>query len=118
VSLRVRLILTPDALEVRLALWQKILGLMRNITIPRSHISRVDVVEDPVREAMRTGLKAGVRLPWLYYACRTVRLDQAFVVRRNVPGLSIELHDQGSLTRVLLSTPEAAELARRLADGS
>lgn len=113
-----RLILTSDALEVRLALWQKILGLMRNITIPRSHITRVEIVEEPVREAMRTGLKAGVRLPWLYYVCRTMALDQAFVVRRGVPGLDIELHDQGRLTRVLLSTPEAALLARRLTEGS
>jgi hypothetical protein len=113
----VRLILTSDALEIRLARWQKILGLMRSITIPRSHISRVDVVEDPVREAMSTGLKAGLRLPWLYYACRTVRLDEAFVVRRGVPGLNIELDDEDKLTRVLLSTPEAAELAQRLADG-
>ena len=113
-----RILLTPDALEVRLARWQKVLGLMPNITIPRSRISHVEVVDDPVREAMRTGLKAGLRVPWLYYACRTISLDQAFVVRRNVPGLSIAVHDQGALTRVLLSTPEASELAQRLADGS
>ena len=113
-----RITLTPDALEIHLARWQKILGLMRDITIPRSHISRVEVVEAPVREAMSTGLKAGLRLPCLYYACRTMALDQAFVVRRGVPGLNIELHDHDRLTRVLLSTPEAAELARRLTEGS
>jgi hypothetical protein len=114
----VRILLTPDALEVRLARWQKVLGLMRNITIPRAHIDHVEVVDDPVREAMRTGLKAGLRVPWLYYACRTISLDQAFIVSRNVPGLSIAVHDQGALKRVLLSTPEAQLLAQRLADGS
>ncbi len=116
--LLVRILLTPGTLEVRLARWQKILGLMRNITIPRDHIDDVQVVDDPVREAMATGLKAGLRIPWLYYACRTIKLDQAFVVRRNVPGLSISVHDHGALTRVLLSTPEARLLAQRLADGS
>ena len=113
-----RILLTADTLEVRLARWQKVLGLMRNITIPRSHIGEVHVVDDPVREAMATGLKAGLRVPWLYYACRTISLDQAFLVRRNVPGLSIALHDQGALKRVLLSTPEAQLLAQRLTDGS
>jgi hypothetical protein len=114
----VRILLTPDALEIRLARWQKILGLMRDITIPRSHIGDVQLVEEPIREAMSSGLKAGLRLPWLYYVCRTIGLDQAFVVRRNVPGISIAVRDQAPLARVVLSTPEAAELARRLAEGS
>src|ERR1035437_4083793 len=42
----------------------------------------------PGREAVPRGLRAGLRIPWLYYPCRTIKLDQAFVVRRNVPGLS------------------------------
>jgi hypothetical protein len=63
---------------------------------------------------MRTGIKVGLRLPWLYYVARTIRLDQVFVVRRGVPGLSFAVHGEGPLRRVLLSTPDAAELAQRL----
>jgi hypothetical protein len=81
-----RIEVTDDAVEVMLAPWQKVLGLMRDIRVARADISDVRVVEDPVREAMGTGIKVGLRLPWLYYVARTIRLDQVFVVRRGVPG--------------------------------
>ena len=63
---------------------------------------------------MRAGVKIGLRLPWLYYVARTIRLDEAFVVRRGVPAISIAVRNEGKLQRLLLSTPEAPELARRL----
>jgi hypothetical protein len=63
---------------------------------------------------MSAGMKAGLRLPWLYYVCRTIRLDQAFVVRRGLPALSFAVRNHGALRRVLVSTPDAAELARQL----
>ena len=67
------------------------------------------------REAMGTGLKAGLRLPWLYYVARTIRLDRAFVVRRGVPALSFSVRNHEPLRSVLVSTPEAAQLAQTLA---
>jgi hypothetical protein len=63
---------------------------------------------------MRAGLKVGLRLPWLYYVCRTIRLDRAWVVRRGVPALSFAVRNDGALEQVTLSTPQARELARQL----
>jgi hypothetical protein len=105
---------TDDSVEVRLARWQKILGLMKDIRVPLADVSEVRVVEDPIRETMGTGLKVGLRLPWLYYVARTIRLDRAFVVRRGVPALSFAVHNHDPLRSVLVSTLEAAELAGRL----
>jgi hypothetical protein len=109
-----RLIVTEQSVEVRLALWEKALGLMRDLTIAREDISEVEVVQDPVREAMRAGMKVGLRLPWLLFVARTIRLDQLFLVRRKVPGLSFAVRNHGALKRVLVSTNQAEELARRL----
>jgi hypothetical protein len=111
-AMRVRL--TDDSVEVLLAPWEKMLGLLGDITVPRGDVSDVEVVEEPVREAMRAGIKAGLRLPWLYYVCRTIRLDRAFAVRRGVPGLSFAVRDHGTLREVLVSTPDAEALARAL----
>jgi hypothetical protein len=110
----VQLNLSDEYLEVRLAPWQKLLGLMRNIRVARGDISDVQVLANPVREAMRGGLKVGLRLPWLCYIARSIRLDQAFIVRRGVPGLSFAVNNGTHLRRVLVSTRQAEELARRL----
>ena len=110
--MRVRV--TEDSVEVLLAPWEKVLGLLPNIVVPRADVSDVQVVPEPLREAMTAGMKAGLRLPWLLYICRTIRLEQAFVVRRGVPALSFAVRDHGALRRVLVSTPDAEELARRL----
>jgi hypothetical protein len=110
--MRVRL--TDDSVEVLLAPWEKVVGLLGNITVPRADVSDVQVVGEPIREAMTAGLKVGLRLPWLYYVCRTIRLEDAFVVRRGVPGLSFTVRNHGALRRVLVSTPEAETLAQRL----
>ena len=109
------LVLQEDSVEVRLAPWQRVLGLLGSITVPRADISDVHVVADPVREAMGAGVKVGLRVPWLYYIARTIKLDQAFVVRRGIPGLSFAVRNQGALQRVLVSTPQAAEMAQELA---
>jgi hypothetical protein len=110
----VRIDVSDDHIEVRLALWEKLLGLMRNVRVGRADISDVHVVADPVREAMRSGIKVGLRLPWLLYVARTIRLDEVFVVRRRVPGLSFAVDNGTTLHRVLLSTPRADELAQQL----
>jgi hypothetical protein len=112
-----RLEITPDTVEVHLAWWEKLLGLLKDIRVPRRDISDVHVVENPVREAMGTGMKAGLRLPFLLYIARTIRLDEAFIVRRGTPGLSFAVENHGALKRVLLSTGQAEEIARRLKDG-
>jgi hypothetical protein len=113
----VRVTITDTEVEVHLSPWQKIVGLMRDLHLPLSDLSDVKVVEDPLYEAMSCGLKVGLRLPWLYYVARTIKLDQMFVVRRGVPALSFAVNGHRSLRRVLLSTTDAEQLAQRL-DGS
>jgi hypothetical protein len=106
--------LSDDYVEVRLALWQKLLGLLRDIRVARTDVSDVRLVEDPLREAMSSGIKVGLRLPWLYYVARTIHLDEAFIVRRGVPGLSFAVDNDTALRRVLVSTPDADALVQQL----
>jgi hypothetical protein len=110
----VRIELSDQTLELRLAWWERAFGLMRSIRVARADVSEVEYVEDPMRLAMRSGLKAGLRLPWVLFVARTLRLDQAFIVRRRQPGLSFAVANHAPLQRVLVSTPEAAALARAL----
>ena len=109
-----RVCVTEDSVEVLLSWWQKALGLMKDIKVPRADVGEIRVVQEPIRETMGTGLKVGLRLPWLYFVARTIRLDQAFLVRRGVPALSFSVGNQGPLRKVLVSTLDAEELARRL----
>lgn len=113
--LTVRVEVTEDAVEIRLSLWERVLGLMRSISVPRSAVREVRLLENPMSETMRSGvLKVGLRLPWVIYVARSIRLDQAFVVRRGAPGLSFAVADHGLLRRVVVSTPRAAELVELL----
>lgn len=114
---RVRVQVSEEAVEVLLSRWEKVLGLLGDITVPRADVSEVRVVEEPMREVLRTGMKAGLRLPWLYYVARTIRLDEAWLVRRGVPALSFAVRNQGALRRVVVSTREAELLARELTAG-
>jgi hypothetical protein len=111
---RVRIEVNEQAVEIRLSPWQKVLGLLGNITVARSEISDVHVVEEPLGEAIAAGMKAGLRVPGVIYVARTINLDQAFIVRRKVPALSFAVNGQGRLRRVLVSTPQAHELAAQL----
>jgi hypothetical protein len=110
----VRLHISEQEVEIRLSLLEKVLGLLGNIRLARAEISDVRVVEDPLHDVMRAGLKVGLRLPWLYYVCRTIKLDQAWVVRRGVPAVSFAVHGHPSLRRVTVSSPDARELVRSL----
>ena len=47
-----RIEVSDESVEVRLAPWQKVLGLLGNIRVARDELSDVRVVEDPVRDAM------------------------------------------------------------------
>jgi hypothetical protein len=109
-----RVVVNEESVEVLLAPWEKALGLMRNLTVARADISEVEVVQNPVREAMTTGMKVGLRLPWLLYVARTLRLDQLFIVRRGVEGLSFAVSNHRFLRRVILSTRQAHQLAQQL----
>lgn len=109
-----RVVLTEERLEVRLSLWQKVLGLLGDIRVARADVREAHLVQDPMPEALGSGIKVGLRLPWLYYIARTLRLDEAFLVRRGLPALSFEIADGRTLRRVLVSTREAPELARQL----
>ncbi len=109
-----RIEVSDDTVEIRLSAWQKVLGLLGDIRVPRAQISDVQVVADPIGEAMSAGVKVGLRLPWLYFVARTIRLDEAFLVRRGVPALSFAVAGQDKLRKVLVSTREAEQLARQL----
>jgi hypothetical protein len=110
----VRVQVSEEAVEVVLARWEKVVGLLGDITVPRTDVSDVRVLEEPMRDVLRTGLKAGLRLPWVYYVARTIRLDEAWLVRRGVPALSFAVRNKGALRRVAVSTPDAQALAQRL----
>jgi hypothetical protein len=110
----VRVLVTEDSVEVLLSWWEKTLGLLGDIKVARADVSDVEFVTDPLQQVRGTGLKVGLRLPWLYYVARTIRLDRAFLVRRRMPALSFAVRNQGTLRRVLVSTPQAEELARQL----
>jgi hypothetical protein len=110
----VRVHISEEKIEIRLSPVEKALGLLGNINVPLSDVGDVQVVEDPLYDVMRAGLKVGLRLPWLYYVCRSIRLDRAWVVRRGVPALSFAVRNHGALEHVTVSSPDACELARRL----
>jgi hypothetical protein len=111
----VRVAVTDDAVEVHLAWWQKALGLMKDIRVDRGDVTDVRVVEDPIGEVRGSGLKAGLRLPGLYYVARTIRLDRVFIVRRGVSAVAFDVDDNAPLRSVLVSVPDAPALARQLA---
>jgi hypothetical protein len=110
----VRLEIRTESVEVRLSWWQNLLGLMRDISVPLRDIDAAEVIDDAVRVAGRSGIKVGLRVPFLYFVARTMRLDEAFIVRRGVPGLSISIGGEGHLRRLLVSTPRAAEFAEEI----
>jgi hypothetical protein len=110
----VRVRLTDDSIEVRLSRWEKVLGLMKDLSVPLADVAEVRFVEDPMREARGTGLKAGLRLPGVYFVARTIGLDRAFVLKRGLPALSFSVRNHPPLRSVLVSAPDAKDLARRI----
>ena len=112
-----RLTVTDEAIEIRLAWWEKLLGLMRDIRVARRSIGDITVDPEPIDNMKGTGLKAGLRLPGVIYIARSIKLDRAWIVRRGVPALSFSVSDGSPLTHVTVSTPQAQELAERLSAG-
>ncbi len=109
-----RLEISDEYVEVRLARWEKILGLMGDIRVPRAAVADVQVVREPLREVLRTGLKAGLRLPGLYYVARSIKLDRAWIVRRGMGAIGFSVDDGGVLRRVVVSTPDPEIVAEQL----
>lgn len=70
-----------------------------------------------MREVLGSGLKAGLRLPWVYYVARSIKLDRAWVLRRGMKALSFSVNDGGALREVVVSAPDAEALARKLGVG-
>lgn len=110
--MRVRL--TDDVIEVRLARWEKIVGLMKDLSIPLADVTDVRVVENPMREVLGSGLKAGLRLPGVRYIARTVRLDRAFLLKRGEQAIAFSVRNHDPLQYVIVSVPDAQALAKRL----
>lgn len=108
------IVIADGSLQIRLSWWQKALGLLGDIVVPLADVRATGVEDEPVRVAGRAGIKVGLRVPWLYFVARTIRLDEAFIVRRGVPALRVEIENDGALRRLLVSTPEAGALAERL----
>ena len=107
--------LSDEIIEVRLSSLEKVLGLLGNIRVARADVGEVEVLDDPLHDVMRSGLKVGLRLPGLYYVCRSIRLNEAWAVRRGVPALSFSVHNRTGLKRVTASTPHAHQFAGQLA---
>jgi hypothetical protein len=112
-----RVVLTDELLEIRLARWEKILGLMGDVRVARSAVKDAEVLGEPLRAVRGSGLKAGLRLPGVYYVARSLRLDEAWILRRGLPALAFSIDDGRTLRRVTVTTSDAEELARQLGSG-
>jgi hypothetical protein len=113
----VRVRVTEDSIEIELAAWEKALGLMKDIRLPLSDLADVRVVEKPMREVRGRGLKAGLRLPGVRYVARSIRLDEAFLLKRGEQAVSFAVRDHAPLESVMVSVPDASRLAKQLRGG-
>jgi len=113
----VRVRVTNDSVEIGLAAWEKALGLMKDISLPLRDLSDVRVLEQPMREVRGRGLKAGLRLPGVRYVARTIRLDEAFLLKRGEQAVSFAVRGHEPLRSVIVSVPDAPRLAKQLRRG-
>ncbi|MFT4305822.1 MAG: hypothetical protein QM604_02915 [Microbacterium sp.] len=112
----VTLMLDSAQLEVVLSATEKALAVRaRNVVIPRPAIARVQLTDDPWTW-LRGVRSPGTYIPatiavgtWRYAAGR----DFA-VIRRNRPGVVIDLAEHEEFQRVILSTRHALALVRAL----
>ncbi|MCZ2861110.1 hypothetical protein [Blastococcus sp. VKM Ac-2987] len=109
--------LTPSTLSVRLTRREKIAGLLRDVTVPRSAISAVDVTTDAL-PATR-GLRApGLALPGLRKVGTWRRPGERMLVcvRRGQPAVRVRLTGQRYDT-LLVGSDDAAAVAASLPVG-
>jgi hypothetical protein len=106
--------LAADSLEIRFSTWEKIAGLLRDLRVPRTAVTGVEVVPDGL--AATRGLRApGLSLPgvvklgtWRGRGHKTL-----VAVRRNQPALRIHLTGQRYDT-LLIGADDASALAQSL----
>jgi hypothetical protein len=107
--------LTTASLTVHLSRAERLLGLLRDLSVPLAAITEVDVVPDGV-SAVR-GLRApGLGLPWRRIGTWRRHGERTLVsVRRGQPALRLRLAGQ-HFGSVLVAVPDpdgtAAEIAR------
>jgi hypothetical protein len=105
---------TPDRLRLTLTRFEKITGLLRDVDVPRSAVTGVDVVTEPLAGAR--GLRApGLALPGVRKVGTWRRPgEKALVsVRRGQPAVRVRLRGQRFDT-LLVGANDAAALAARL----
>jgi hypothetical protein len=104
---------TPDTLRVRLTRAERLAGLLRDVEVPRSAVTGVDVVADPLC-AVR-GLRApGLALPGRRVGTWRRSGERTLVsVRRGQPAVRVRLAGQ-RLTTLLVGADDAAAVAARV----
>jgi hypothetical protein len=108
---------TPQALRVTLTTTEKVLGLLRDLEVPRSSVTSVEAVADGLAAAR--GLRApGLGLPGVRkIGTWRARGEKSLVsVRRGQPAVRVRLAGQ-RFDSLLLGTDDAAALAAELVPG-
>jgi hypothetical protein len=108
---------TPQALRVTLTTAEKVLGLLRDLEVPRSSVTSVEAVADGL--AATHGLRApGLGLPGVRkIGTWRARGEKSLVsVRRGQPALRVRLAGQRFDT-LLVGADDAAALATELVPG-
>ena len=106
--------LTPDTIEVSFTAAEKLVGLVRDQSIPRSSVTDVTVVDDGL--SATKGMRApGLGLPGVRKigTWRRTSGKELVTVRRGEPAVRITLHGHPYQAAVL-GTAEAHALARAL----
>ena len=104
--------LTPTHLDVRLSVWEKLGGLTTDHHIARERIAAAEVDPAPMH-AIRGRFKAGLRLPGVRFVCWTWHPMTFWSISHDAAALRVTVRG-GRLRQLVLSTPDAAELARAL----
>ena len=107
------LTVTRDEIVVRFTRTEKALGILRDVTVPRSAVTSAQLVRS-WREVR--GLRVGLGLPGIR-ALGTWRWrghKQLVDLRRGVPAVRIELSG-AAYDELLVSTPDAERLVAELA---
>ncbi|RSM56004.1 hypothetical protein DL991_09285 [Amycolatopsis sp. WAC 01375] len=111
--------ITEGGVRVRFSGWERLAVWRDEVVVPRAAIKVVEHVDAPLRRTRggRVGALISGVLKVGYWGLGT-GIRQLVSVRRGVPGLRIEI-DRGvaglSFDEVLVSVPNAAELADALA---
>jgi len=103
-----------DVLRIRFTRGEKALGILRDVDLPLSHVSAVDVVADGLSAA--TGLRApGYALPWRRKLGTWRRRGHKTLVdtRRDQPAVRLLLRDH-RYDEMLLGRDDAESLAAAL----